>query len=148
MHETALIDGVLAAIPYAGKLGVTARLDKNGTLTCTLPFHENHIGNAQLPALHGGGLASFLEITSVLQLARQQAAIQDIKTPEDLRHIVPLPVNVTVQYLRSAGALPCYAEAKVLKLGRRTSTVFCQTWQDDETKPVTSITGVFIQPKS
>ena len=148
MQEAALIEGVLAAIPYASKLGVTTRLDAAGRLTCTMPFHENHVGNKQLPALHGGSLASFLEITSILQLARQQAAIQGIETAQAVRQIVPLPVNVTVQYLRSARALPCYAEAKVLKIGRRTSTVFCQSWQDDETKPVTSMTGVFIQPKS
>ena len=53
-----------------------------------------------------------------------------------------------LQYLRSARALACHAEARVLKVGRRTSTVFCQLWQDDEMKPVTSMAGVFIQPKT
>ena len=147
MREAELIERVLAGIPYAGKLGVTAQIDDEGRLVCTLPFHEDHVGNKQLPALHGGSLASFLEITAILQLTRQQTLIQKIDTLEAARQAVPLPVNVTVQYLRSARALPCYAAAKVLKIGRRTSTVFCEVWQEDESKPVTSMTGVFIQPK-
>ena len=68
---------------------------------CTMPFHENHIGNAQLPALHGGSLASFLEITAILQLAREQAAVQQVDSIEAGRAAIPLPVNVTVQYLRA-----------------------------------------------
>ena len=148
MGDLDLIKNVLAAMPYAAKLGVTAQLDNDGRLVCTMPFHENHIGNAQLPALHGGSLASFLEITAILQLAREQAAVQQVDSIEAGRAAIPLPVNVTVQYLRSARALPCHAEARVLKVGRRTSTVFCQLWQDDEAKPVTAMTGVFIQPKS
>lgn len=148
MDDRQLIENVLAAMPYAGKLGVSPQLDDDGRLICTMPFNENHIGNAQLPALHGGSLASFLEITAILQLARAQAAIQNVETIEAGRAAIPLPVNVTVQYLRSARALPCHAAARVLKVGRRTSTVFCQLWQDDEAKPVTSMTGVFIQPKN
>jgi uncharacterized protein (TIGR00369 family) len=148
MGDLDLIDNVLAAMPYASKLGVTAQLDDDGRLVCSMPFDEHHIGNQQLPALHGGSLASFLEITAILQLAREQAAIQQVDSIEAGRAAIPLPVNVTVQYLRSARALACHAEARVLKVGRRTSTVFCQLWQDDETKPVTSMTGVFIQPKS
>ena len=148
MGDLDLLENVLAAMPYAAKLGVTAHLDNAGRLVCTMPFHENHVGNKQLPALHGGSLASFLEITAVLQLAREQAAIQQVDSIEAGHAAMPLPVNVTVQYLRSARALACHAEARVLKVGRRTSTVFCQLWQDDETKPVTSMTGVFIQPKS
>tara|TARA_B100000963_G_scaffold218726_2_gene190719 strand:+ start:2193 stop:2639 length:447 start_codon:yes stop_codon:yes gene_type:complete len=148
MGDEDLIKNVLVAMPYAAKLGVTAQLEDAGRLLCTMPFHGNHIGNAQLPALHGGSLASFLEITAILQLAREQAAVQQVDSIEAGRAAIPLPVNVTVQYLRSARALACHAEARVLKVGRRTSTVFCQLWQDDEAKPVTSMTGVFIQPKS
>jgi uncharacterized protein (TIGR00369 family) len=147
MREAELIKRLLAGIPYAAKLGVTAQIDDAGRLVCSMPFHEEHVGNKQLPALHGGSLASFLEITAILQLTRQQALIQEINTLAAARMAVPLPVNVTVQYLRSARALPCNAAAKVLKIGRRTSTVFCEVWQEDESKPVTSMTGVFIQPK-
>ncbi|MBL6761901.1 MAG: PaaI family thioesterase [PS1 clade bacterium] len=148
MHDAELVKAFLAAIPYAQKLGVTAALGDDGRVTCTMPFNDNHIGNKQLPALHGGSLASFLEITAILELARQRAAIQQVDSVEAAHSAVPLPVNVTVQYLRSAGALPCTAEATVLKIGRRTSTVFAQVWQDDAAKPVTSMTGVFIQPKA
>ncbi|MCH1568870.1 MAG: PaaI family thioesterase [Parvibaculales bacterium] len=148
MRDLDFINEILAMMPYAKKLGVEATLGDSGGLICSMAFNENHVGNKQLPALHGGSLASFLEITAILELARQQMGLQDIKTIEAGRAAMPIPVNVTVQYLRSARALPCRAEAKVLKAGRRTSTVFCQAWQEDADKPVTSLTGVFIQPKS
>lgn len=148
MRDAEVIETLLRNMPYAGKLGVSAALQPDGRLICHMPFDDNIIGNKQLPALHGGSLASFLEITAILQLTRAQAEVQVIETAAAGRAAVPLPVNVTVQYLRSAAALPCFAEAQVLKIGRRTSTVFCRAWQDDESKPVTSMTGVFIQPQS
>ena len=48
MGDLDLIKNVLAAMPYAAKLGVTAQLDDDGRLVCTMPFHENHIGNAAI----------------------------------------------------------------------------------------------------
>ena len=85
MGDLDLIDNVLAAMPYASKLGVTAQLDDDGRLVCSMPFDEHHIGNQQLPALHGGSLASFLEITAILQLACEQAAIQKVDSIEAVR---------------------------------------------------------------
>ncbi len=148
MDDKALVETILRLMPYAAKLAVSAEIADNGRLVGTMPFHENHIGNAQLPALHGGSLASFMEITAILELARRQAAMQQIETIEAGRSILPLPVNVSVQYLRSAGAEDCFAEAEVLKVGRRTSTVFCKLWQANAAKPVASMTGIFIQPKN
>lgn len=148
MHDGALIESILSMMPYAARLGVSAGFSDDGRLVCTMPFRQENIGNAQLPALHGGSLASFLEITAILQLTRRQVAIQKVETIEASRSVVPLPINVSVQYLRSADALDCFAEAEVLKIGRRTSTLFCKVWQNDVTKPVASMTGVFIQPKN
>lgn len=148
MHDSELIESILGFMPYAGKLGVRAEIADDGRLICTMPFCEAHIGNKQLPALHGGSLASFMEITCILQLARRQAALQQVENIEAARAVLPLPVNVSAQYLRSAAAADCHAEAEILKIGRRTSTVFCRIWQDNVAKPVASLTGVFIQPKN
>lgn len=147
MHDETLINEILSTMPYAQKLGVRADMTDNGGLIFTMPFNENHIGNKQLPALHGGSLASFMEIAAILQLGSRQAAMQQVTSLEAMRTIMPLPVNVSVQYLRSAGDAECKAEAEVLKIGRRTSTVVCKLWQNDPNKPVTSMTGIFIQPK-
>lgn len=147
MHDGELIEMIMGVMPYAAKLGVTTEIVDNGRLICTMPYNENHIGNKQLPALHGGSLAGFMEITAILQLGMRQAALQKVESAEAGRAVMPLPVNVSVQYLRSAGAADCKAEAEVLKVGRRTSTVFCKLWQDEPGKPVAALTGIFIQPK-
>ena len=59
---------IVNQVPYINFLGVT--FDRHGDeLTATMRFHENLIGNPELPALHGGATAAFLEITSIVGLA-------------------------------------------------------------------------------
>ena len=84
-----------------------------------------------------------------LEVARRQLALQDNVDGTDfatLGESLPVPVNVTVQYLRSATTKDCHVRAEILKLGRRSNTVLCRMWQEDEAKPVASMTGIFVRP--
>lgn len=147
MSEVQIIDAVLAQMPYGATIGMGVHAVEDAALVCHLPHNPNLIGNAELPALHGGALSSFMEMAATLEVARRQLAHIDIGAASDLAEIsaaVPVPLNVTVQYLRSAKDMDCYARAEILKLGRRSNTVFCRLWQDDEAKPVASMTGVFV----
>ena len=54
---------LLAAIPYARFLGMTAQL-AGDEMTAILPFSAHLVGNTQLPALHGGVLGAFMEMTA------------------------------------------------------------------------------------
>ena len=46
-----------------------AVVDQNGNeITTIMPFQEPLVGNVNLPALHGGAIGAFLELTSVIQL--------------------------------------------------------------------------------
>lgn len=147
MTEAQIIEAVLAEMPYGATMGMRVHAIEDKALVCHLPFDASLIGNVELPAIHGGALSSFLEMSATLEVARRQLAHVDMDTARDMAEIsaaVPVPLNVTVQYLRSAKAQDCYVRAEVLKLGRRSNTVFCRLWQDDETKPVASMTGVFV----
>lgn len=76
-------------IPFARFLNL--RLELAGDeLTTLMPFNPDLIGNPLLPALHGGTIGAFLEMTAMAQLAVFEA----------FDHI-PKPVDVSVQYLRS-----------------------------------------------
>lgn len=123
---------VLDAIPYARFLGVgVERTD--GALECVLPFREEIIGNPMLPAIHGGVIGAFLELTAILRLIDESSSDR-----------VPKPINFAIDYLRSAGATATRARADIFKLGRRVAVVHVVAWQDDPARPVASGNGKFL----
>jgi uncharacterized protein (TIGR00369 family) len=125
------MERVLQAIPYAQFLGV--EVEQSGDQwRCVLPFRQEIVGNPRLPAIHGGVLGAFLELTAFLRLYAELA----VDRP-------PKPINFTADYLRSAGPQTTYAEATIFKLGRRIATVHVVAWQDDRGKPVASGNGKF-----
>jgi len=123
---------VLDAIPYARFLGV--EVDRsNGVLECLLPFRDEIIGNARLPAVHGGVLGAFLELTALLHLLDEGDSER-----------VPKPITFAVDYLRSAGPNSTRARAEIFKLGRRIANVRVVAWQDDASRPVAAGNGKFL----
>ena len=92
---------VVAAIPYASFLGVEVQQQGNEVIT-VLPFADHLVGNPILPAIHGGVIGAFLEITSVLQLLFETACER-----------LPKTVDVNFDYLRSGQARTTYGRAIV-----------------------------------
>lgn len=123
---------VLDAIPYARFLGVAVER-ANGVLECVLPFREEIIGNVMLPAIHGGVIGAFLELTALLRLIDESGTDR-----------VPKPINFAIDYLRSAGPTTTRARADIFKLGRRVAVVHVVAWQDDPQRPVASGNGKFL----
>ena len=123
---------VLEAIPYARFLGVEVER-ANGRLECVLPFREEIVGNVMLPAIHGGVIGAFLELTSILRLIDESGTDH-----------VPKPINFAIDYLRSAGPNTTRARADIFKLGRRVAVVHVVAWQDDPARPVASGNGKFL----
>jgi uncharacterized protein (TIGR00369 family) len=121
---------VLEAIPYARFLGVQVEESSDGW-RCVLPFRQEIIGNPRLPAIHGGVLGAFLELTAFLRLYAEST------------ERAPKPINFSVDYLRSAGPRTTIAQADIFKLGRRIANVHVVAWQDDRDKPVASGNGKF-----
>lgn len=123
---------ILAAIPYARFLGVTVE-HVNGALECVLPFREDLVGNPMLPAIHGGVIGAFLELSAILRLIDESGTDR-----------VPKPINFAIDYLRSAGPTATRARADIFKLGRRVAVVHVVAWQDDRARPVASGNGKFL----
>jgi uncharacterized protein (TIGR00369 family) len=124
---------VLDAIPYARFLGVEVERNSEGALECILPFRDEIVGNAALPAVHGGVLGAFLELTALLRLIDESGTER-----------VPKPINFSIDYLRSAGASTTRARAEIFKLGRRVAVVHVVAWQDHPSRPVASGNGKFL----
>ncbi|MCH2329841.1 MAG: PaaI family thioesterase, partial [Rhodobacterales bacterium] len=71
---------LIKSIPYISFLGV--EFDRRGDeITAILPFKNDLVGNPNLPALHGGSIAAFLEISAIIELSWMQIW-REIENPE------------------------------------------------------------------
>ena len=129
MSEASVRRSLLDAWPYARFLGVRLEAGENGPLA-VLPFAPRLIGNPILPALHGGVVASFLELAALARL--------------DFEGRRPRTIDITVDYLKPARPLTTYAEARILKLGRRAANLAVEAWQEDRAAPVAALRGHFM----
>ncbi len=139
------------SVPYAGFLGII--FERHGDeLTAVLPYDEKLIGNPVLPALHGGVIASFLEVTAIIELS--WAMLWDEVetgrlTPEAMAANLPrLPktIDFTVDYLRTGLPRDGYARARVNRSGRRYASVHVEAWQDNRARLFAQATGHFLMP--
>lgn len=129
----ARLDAALARVPYARFLGMRADWDGEA-LTGVLPYREMLIGNLVLPALHGGALGAFMEITALARLA--------LDSPESPRQ--PLTIGVTVEYMRPGRPVDTFARADIKRLGRRIANVHVEAWQDENRTPIALLQGRFL----
>jgi len=123
---------VLEAVPYARFLGVELERGEAG-LELVLPFRQEIVGNASLPAVHGGVLGAFLELTALLRLIDESGTQR-----------VPKPITFSVDYLRTAGPTTTRARAEIFRLGRRIANVHVVAWQDQRSRPVAAGNGKFL----
>jgi len=128
--------GALAdAIPYAKWLGISAEL-RDGELIGTLRFDDKLIGNASLPALHGGTLGALLESTAIFQVLYEAETLA-----------LPKTITITVDYLRSGRPVDTYARGIVTRHGRRVVNVRVEAWQEDRARPIaTAVVHFLIEP--
>jgi uncharacterized protein (TIGR00369 family) len=126
MSETA---GMLDAWPYARFLDLRLEPGEGGPIA-VMPFAERLIGNPVLRALHGGAVASFLELAALARLDHEGRRARTI--------------DVTVDYLRPARAATTYAEARIVKIGRRVANLSVEAWQEDRASPVAALRGHFM----
>ena len=101
------------AIPYNRFMGISAEL-VDGEVIGTMRYSEHLVGNANVPALHGGTQA------------------------------VPKTINITVEYLRGAKPQDVFAKAVFTRHGRRVANVRVSAYQDDPDKPVAVATAHFL----
>jgi uncharacterized protein (TIGR00369 family) len=128
----ARLDAALARIPYAGFLGVRGEL-RGDELTLILPYSEHLIGNPLLPALHGGVVGAFMELTALTELGVAFAGERAAKT-----------IDIHVDYLRSGRPVDTFARARVIKVGRRIANVGVEAWQVERAQPIAALRGHFL----
>ena len=134
--STIAMRALLDSMPYARFLGVRADM-AGDEMTGVLPYGDHLIGNPLLPALHGGVIGAFMELTAVAQLYLAQGQMR-----------MPKTIDVSIDYLRSGRPVDTFARAHVTKIGRRIANVHVEAWQDSRSSPIAALRGHFlVSPK-
>ena len=120
------------AIPYTRFMGITAELI-DGDVRGRMQYSEHLVGNASVPALHGGTLGALMESTAIFKLLWHGET-----------EAVPKTINITVEYLRGARPQDVLAKAVFTRRGRRVANVRVFAYQDDPDEPVAVATAHFL----
>ena len=125
-------DGVLAVVPYARFLDMSAHLGPDG-LFFELAFQERLIGNIAIPALHGGVVAGFLEVATIAHLIWHNQSTD-----------LPKTINFSIDYLRSARSATTHAACRLTRVGRRVAQVGAEAWQEERSRPIAVVRAHFL----
>ncbi|MBJ9976634.1 PaaI family thioesterase [Pseudomonas sp. S75] len=129
--------GLLAMIPYAKLIGLQCQRQDADLLFC-LPAHPDNIGNPLLPAIHGGVLAGFMELSATLHVL---VCSQSPSLPE--------VIDFSIDYLCAARHRDTFARCQVQRQGRRVTNVAITAWQGDPGAPVaTARAHLKIEPQA
>ena len=149
---------LVKGIPFCQTLDI--QVDYLGNeITTHLPFNQEFIGNPVIPALHGGVIGSFLEITAIIQLSwtsflnsNENKGISEgghnLIEDKNIMSDLPKTIDITIDYLHSGLPLESFARATVDRIGRRYASVSVITWQTDPNKPFAKASGHFLVSQS
>ena len=123
-HETGNYSELIATMPYAVTLGVECERFGDEVLF-KLPRKKSNIGNPILPAIHGGVIGGFMEISAALHLMMFQ------DTPK-----LPKIVDISLDYLRAGLDRDTYVECQLTRQGSRVANVIVTAWQKSRDEPI------------
>ena len=130
-HERGNYEVLLDLIPYAKLIGIECtRLGDE--LLFRLPANKDNIGNPILPALHGGVIAGFMELSDALHLL----VLTDIPG-------LPKIIDFSLDYLRAGQFRDTYAQCQVWRQGRRVANVAITAWQSTPAEPIATARAHF-----
>ncbi|WP_448694180.1 PaaI family thioesterase [Pseudomonas rhizophila] len=122
---------LLASIPYARLIGVECSR-QGEELLFHLPANKDNIGNPLLPAIHGGVIAGFMELSAAVYLLIATRATG-----------VPKIIDFSLDYLRAGQFRDTFARCQVWRQGRRVANVAITAWQDLEAEPIATARAHF-----
>lgn len=117
---------MIETTPYGRMLGIRKIETAQGTSALMLPAAPELEGRQGF--LYGGVIASLLELACLAALSRELGDIQRR----------PKPINLSLDFLRGGLMVDTFAEARIIRLGKRVANADVICWQADREKPIAS----------
>lgn len=130
-HARGDYTALLELIPYANLIGIQCTRQSD-ELLFRLPANKDNIGNPILPALHGGVIAGFMELSAALHLLVSTGAPG-----------LPKIIDFSLDYLRAGQFRDTYATCQVWRQGRRVANVSVTAWQSAAAEPIATARAHF-----
>ena len=130
-HARGDYTALLELIPYANLIGIQCTR-QGDELLLRLPANKDNIGNPILPALHGGVIAGFMELSAALHLLVSTGAPG-----------LPKIIDFSLDYLRAGQFRDTYATCQVWRQGRRVANVSVTAWQSAAAEPIATARAHF-----
>lgn len=130
--DASTLNAWLERVPYAKFLGMRAKIQGDGILF-TLPASDHLIGNASLPAIHGGVVGAFMEQAAAIELVS--------KMPEP---VLPRIIDFSLDYLRPTRARETYARCTLTRQGSQVANVAITAWQERLEEPTAMARAHFL----
>jgi len=132
-NENGDYHNVLEAIPYAQLIGMDFQKFGHDVIF-KLPDNLDNIGNPILPAVHGGVVGGFMEMSAAMHL------LMFLDTPT-----MPKIVDFSLDYLRAVkGGRDTFAECQVIRQGSRVANVIINAWQTRREEAVATARAHFL----
>ena len=131
-QETGDFSRMPESIPYARFIGLEC--DRYGDdLIFRLPKKEENLGNPILPAIHGGVIGGFMELSALIYLMMSQEALR-----------MPRIVDFSLDYLRAGLDRETFAECQLTRQGNRVANVMITAWQKSRSQPIATARAHFL----
>ncbi|GGY65630.1 PaaI family thioesterase [Marinobacter zhanjiangensis] len=131
-RETGDFAPLLKSIPYAGYIGL--KCERFGDdLIFRLPRKDSNLGNPLLPAIHGGVIGGFMEVSAAIYLMMSQDTFR-----------MPRIVDFSLDYLRAGLDRETYAECQLTRQGNRVANVTITAWQKSRREAIATARAHFL----
>lgn len=131
-QETGDFSRMLESIPYARFIGLECNRFGDD-LIFRLPRKEQNLGNPILPAIHGGVIGGFMELSAIIYLIMAQDALR-----------MPRIVDFSLDYLRAGLDRETFAECQLTRQGNRVANVMITAWQKSRSQPIATARAHFL----
>lgn len=123
---------LIAEIPYAKTLGMSCERFGDDVIF-TLPGRQSNLGNPILPAIHGGVIGGFMEMSADIYLMLHQDSGK-----------LPKIVDFSLDFLRAGLNRSTFAECRLTRKGNRVANVMVSCWQKSRSEPIAMARAHFI----
>lgn len=123
-RETRDYQALIDTIPYAKTIGLKLLVEPD-CVSFVLQRKDSNIGNPMLPAIHGGVIGGFMELSAAMHLLVSQSTLK-----------LPKIIDFSLDYLRAGANRDTYADCHVTRQGSRVANVEIHAWQADRTQPI------------